>query len=239
MKITLSGYGKMGREIEKTALQNNHSIAVILDNPADWNSNLHNISGSDVIIDFTQPDAIQNNILQAFKLNIPMVVGTTGWNHLKAEIRRICQANNHALFVASNFNIGVNIFYEINSLLAGYMNQYDEYSIQIEETHHTQKLDKPSGTAIELANQIIDQIQRKQKWVLDETDDDADLPIVSNRIENIPGTHQVTYSSDIDQIEIVHKAKSRRGFAIGALTAAEWIIGKKGYFGMKDLLETN
>ena len=236
MKIILSGYGKMGKETEKIALQNNHTISAILDKLEDWETYHENIAASDVIIDFSQPDVIISNIKQAFKFNIPIVVGTTGWDSKKEEIHQLCLANNQTLFAASNFSIGVNIFFEINTLLAKFMDHYPEYQSTIEEIHHTQKLDKPSGTAIELANQIIKQINRKNKWTLEAEGDSSDLSILSKRIADIPGTHQVTYSSEVDQIEIKHIANSRKGFATGAVMAAEWLMGKKGYFGMKDLL---
>ena len=236
MKITLSGYGKMGREVERIALQNKHSIAAILDTPKDWENHKRSIDGSDVIIDFSQPDVVVSNIRQAFELNTPIVVGTTGWDNQKEEIRQLCLANNQSLFVASNFSIGVNIFFEINTMLAKFMDNYSEYDPTIEEIHHTQKLDKPSGTAIELAKQMLEQISRKHEYTLDKKMKHSDLMIISRRIDGIPGTHQVTYASEVDQIEIKHTAHSRKGFASGAVMAAEWLTGKKGYFGMKDLL---
>jgi len=239
MKIILSGYGNMGKEIEHIALLNNHSITAIFDKLEDWETFRENIAESDVIIDFSQPDVVLSNIKQAFKLNIPMVVGTTGWDNQKDEIHQLCLEDDQALFVASNFSIGVNIFFEINTLLAKLMNHYPEYHPTIEEIHHTQKLDKPSGTAIELAKQMLEQISRKNKWTLEMEGDSSDLSILSKRIADIPGTHQVTYLSEVDQIEIKHTAKSRKGFATGAVMAAEWLVGKKGYFGMKDLLGIN
>ncbi len=236
MKITLSGYGKMGREVERITLQNKHSIVAILDTQKDWKNHKRNIDGSDVIIDFSQPDVVVSNIRRAFKLNTPIVVGTTGWDNQKEEIRQLCLANNQSLFVASNFSIGVNIFFEINTMLAKFMDNYSEYDPTIEEIHHTQKLDKPSGTAIELAKQMLEQISRKHEYTLDKKTKHSDLMIVSKRIDEIPGTHQVTYASEVDKIEIKHTAHNRKGFASGAVKAAEWLIGKKGYFGMKDLL---
>lgn len=236
MNITLSGYGKMGREIEKIALQNKHTISAILDKPKDWEIHQKEISESDVIIDFSQPDVVTSNIKQAFKLNIPIVVGTTGWDYQKEEIIQLCLAKDQALLVASNFSIGVNIFFEINTVLAKFMEQYPQYHPSIEEIHHTQKLDKPSGTAIELAKQMLEQISRKSAYTLDSEINPTDLMIVSKRLKDTPGTHKVTYSSEVDQIEIKHTAHSRKGFASGAVLAAEWIIGKKGCFGMKDLL---
>ena len=236
MKITLSGYGKMGKEIEKIALQKNHTITAILDKLEDWEIYRENIAASDVIIDFSQPDVVISNIKQAFKFNIPIVVGTTGWDNKKEEIQKLCLANDQALFAASNFSIGVNIFFEINTLLAKFMDHYPDYNSIIEEIHHTRKLDKPSGTAIELANQIIEKISRKNKWTLESEGESSDLSILSKRIGDIPGTHQVTYTSEVDQIVIKHTANSRKGFASGAVMAAEWLVDKKGCFGMKDLL---
>lgn len=236
MKITLSGYGKMGREIEKIALHNKHSISAILDKREDWKNHMDKIADSDVIIDFSQPNVVIANIENAFELNIPIVVGTTGWDNKREEIHQLCLATNQALFVASNFSIGVNIFFEVNTLLAKLMNKYPEYHPGIEEIHHTQKLDKPSGTAIELAKQMLENIERKSEYKLDNEIQSSDLMILSERIEDVPGTHQVTYESDVDQIQIIHTAHSRKGFASGAVMAAEWIVGKKGYFGMKDLL---
>jgi len=236
MKITLSGYGKMGKEIGQIAKQNNHSITAILNHTEDWNTYQKAIADSDVIIDFSEPAVVVANIKKAFKLNIPVVVGTTGWDDQKEEIHNLCLANNQAIFVASNFSIGVNIFFEVNRFLAKFMDQYPQYNPSIEEIHHTQKLDKPSGTAIELAKQMLEKISRKDKYTLDQEIDPTDLKITPKRIEDVPGTHMVTYSSDIDQIELKHTAHSRKGFATGAVMAAEWVIGKKGVFGMKDLL---
>lgn len=236
MKITLSGYGKMGKEIEQIAKQNNHSIAAILDQKGDWETYQNAIVASDVIIDFSEPGAVVANIIKAFEMNIPIVVGTTGWDGEKEAIIKLCIKEEQALFTASNFSIGVNIFFEINTYLAKLMNQYPQYHPSIEEIHHTQKLDKPSGTAIELAKQMIENIDRKDKITLDQETKPTDLNIISKRIENIPGTHVVYYSSDVDQIELKHTAHSRKGFAAGAVMAAEWLVGKKGCFGMKDLL---
>lgn len=236
MKITISGYGKMGKEIETFALKNKHTISAILDKKEDWKAFQHKIVDSDVMIDFSEPDVVVSNIRQAFQLNIPIVVGTTGWDQHKEAVYQLCKIKEQALFVASNFSIGVNIFFEINTLLAKFMDQYPQYHPTIEEIHHTQKLDKPSGTAIELAKQILEQINRKSAYSLDSEIKPTDLMIASKRLEDTPGTHKVTYSSEEDQIEIKHTAHSRKGFASGAVMAAEWIIGKKGCYGMKDLL---
>lgn len=229
----------MGKEIEKIALQKNHIINAVLDRQEDWVNYLREIVSSDVIIDFSQPEVVVSNIQMAFKYDIPICVGTTGWDKNKEEIMKLCLATNQSILVASNFSIGVNIFFEVNKLLAKFMDHYPEYNATIEEIHHTEKLDKPSGTAIELANQIIDKLNRKNEWSLDKEEKSSDLSIIAKRIADTPGTHQVTYTSPIDQIEIKHTANSRQGFATGAVMAAEWIIGKKGVFGMKDLLGIN
>lgn len=236
MKITLSGYGKMGREIEQIARQKNHSISAILDQKSDWDTYQKAIVDSDVIIDFSEPNVVVANIKKAFDMNIPIVVGTTGWDNEKEAIFQLCDTKKQAIFTASNFSIGVNIFFEVNTLLAKFMNQYPQYHPSIEEIHHTQKLDKPSGTAIELAKQMLEQINRKAKYTLDHEIEPTDLKITSKRIEDVPGTHIVTYSSDVDQIELKHTAHSRKGFASGAVMAAEWLVSKKGCFGIKDLL---
>lgn len=236
MNIILSGYGKMGREIEQIALQNKHSISAIVDGQKDWEIYQNDIANSDVIIDFSQPDVVVANIKKAIELKIPIVVGTTGWDKEKEAIFKLCETNGQAIFTASNFSIGVNVFFEINTMLARLMNEYPQYYPSIEEIHHIQKLDKPSGTAIELAKQMLDHLNRKNKYTLEKENDPSDLVISAKRIEDIPGTHQVTYVSEVDKIEIKHTAFSRKGFAIGAVMAAEWLIGKKGCFGMKDLL---
>jgi 4-hydroxy-tetrahydrodipicolinate reductase len=238
MNITLSGYGKMGKEVERIAIKKNHMISAIVDHSKDWTEHETDILNSDVIIDFSQPDVVVQNIHFAFNLNMPIVVGTTGWEEHKEEIRSLCLKTNQSIFVASNFSIGVNLFFEINSLLAQLMNDYPDYKPEIEEIHHTQKLDKPSGTAIRLANQIIKRIHHLKNWELDKKHDSSSLPVFSRRIENTPGTHHVTYTSEMDKIEIGHTAFSRQGFAIGAIKAAEWVFNKKGYFGMHDMLKS-
>jgi len=236
MKIALSGYGKMGKEIEKIALLKNHVIVAKIDSVEDWKKLESEIVNTDVIIDFSQPDKVVENIKRSFELSIPVVVGTTSWDDDKEMIKELCSAKNQALFVASNFSIGVNILYEINSLLARLMNNYPEYDISIEETHHIHKKDRPSGTAILIANQIIDLLKDKNQWILDKTNTPSDLLIKSLRKGEVPGTHIINYSSDIDEIEIQHTAKNRKGFAQGTILAAEWMMGKTGFFEMKDML---
>ena len=236
MKITISGYGKMGREIEKTAKERNHEIIAIIDSEDDWKKQHANVSSSDIVIDFSQPDVVINNILQCFEIKLPIVTGTTGWDDRKEEIQRICNEQGKSLFAASNFSIGVNIFFEVNKKLAELMGKQESYNVSMKEIHHIHKKDKPSGTAIQLANQIISHSSKIQDWDLAEENNKNTLPIQSLRAGEIPGTHVVKYTSEVDRITIMHEAKSRKGFALGAVLAAEWLIGKKGFFEMKDML---
>jgi 4-hydroxy-tetrahydrodipicolinate reductase len=236
LKILLSGYGKMGKEIERIALQRNHQIVLTIDTAEEWEENKDQLNEIDVVIDFSTPDTVIENIKNCFSINKPIVVGTTGWNNKFDEIKKLCIDQNQTLFYASNFSIGVNIFFEINKRLAELMNDHEEYEINIDEIHHIQKADSPSGTAITLADQIIKNVNRKNLWVNENTNEDTSIGINSQRIENEPGTHVVQYESDMDVIEIKHTAKDRRGFAIGAIMAAEWVVGKKGIFNMKNLL---
>lgn len=240
MKIAILGYGKMGKTIEQVARENGHEISLIIDisNKADLTSG--NLRKADVAIEFSNPAAAYENITTCLKAGVPVVCGTTGWLDKLTDVQQLCNKRNGAFFYASNFSIGVNILFEINRHLAKMMNNFPEYQVDLEEVHHTQKLDAPSGTAISLADDILDIIERKSGWVLDEngneTKDDDEFTIFSKRIDEVPGTHTVSYSSEIDTISIRHVAHSRIGFARGAVKAAEWIVGKKGCFGMKDLL---
>jgi len=239
MNITISGYGRMGKEIEKVAIAKGHTISAIIDTNRDWVKLDSEIRKSQVVVDFSQPDVVIDNINRCFSMKIPIVVGTTGWEKEKQGIKEYCIANSLSLFSASNFSIGVNILYEINKILAQLLNNYPEYKIELEEIHHTHKKDRPSGTAIQLANQIIDLVERKKQWTLDDSSNNNDLIVKSIREGEIPGTHIIKYTSDIDELEIKHTAKNREGFARGAIAAAEWLIGKTGYFEMKDLLGLN
>jgi len=236
MKIIISGYGKMGKEVEKIALKKNHQITAILDTEEDWNNFIKKSVNADVVIDFSMPTSAIDNIKKCFALDIPIVTGTTGWHNQLEEIKNICLTNNKTLFFSSNFSIGANILFEINKRLSQLMNSQEHYDVSIEETHHLQKLDSPSGTAITLANEIIKNIDRKKNWINTEENDDSSIKIKSIRAKNITGIHSVFYESPIDIIEIKHTAKNRAGLALGAVVAAEWIIGKKGIFEMKDLL---
>jgi len=236
MKIALLGYGKMGREIEKIALERNHEILMKIDSFEDWNEHILDFLKVDVALEFSTPATVLDNITKAFSANIPIVVGTTGWYDQLATIRNLCTEKQQTLFYASNFSVGVNIFFEINKKLAQLMNTHPEYEVFIEETHHTQKMDAPSGTAITLANDIISNLKRKEIWKNEMTENAEMLDIKSIRESNVPGTHTVSYQSTNDTIEIKHVANNRLGFAMGAILAAEFIAGKKGIYEMKDLL---
>lgn len=237
MKIALSGYGKMGKEIEKIALERGHEIILKFNDPDDWVGKDDLLRQADVAIEFSMPHSVVSNIFKCFDANVPVVVGTTGWFGQLDHVKAVCHEHHRSLFYASNFSVGVNLFFEINRVLANLMNDHEEYEVKMEETHHEGKVDAPSGTAIKLANDIVDHIARKDIWVNHSTDKDYELEIVSHRIDQVPGTHVVSYDSDIDQIEIKHTAKSRVGFAKGAVIAAEWLVGKKGVFTMGDLIK--
>ena len=231
MNIALFGYGKMGKTIERIAISRGHNIVAKIDiDRADYD-----ISKADVAIDFSVPTEAFNNINICFKKGIPIISGTTGWLKNYDKALENCKKYNGAFIYASNYSLGVNLFFELNSQLAKMMRNFNDYNINIEETHHTQKLDAPSGTAITLAEGIIANSD-KENWSLDVTENQKTIPIVAKRIENVPGTHIVNYTSAVDEIEIKHTAKNRDGFALGAIIAAEWIKDKKGVFTMKDVL---
>lgn len=230
MKIALLGYGKMGQTIEKIATERGHTIILKVDK----DDNDYDISVADVAIDFSIPDAAVNNITNCFDAGVPIVSGTTGWLSNYDKMITLCHEKKGAFIYASNYSLGVNLFFELNKKLAKMMRSVEGYGIEMEEIHHTQKLDAPSGTAITLAEGIIENTT-KESWQLD-TADDTTIPIIAKRIENIPGTHTVTYTSEVDDIEIKHTAHNRQGFALGAVVAAEWLHNKTGVFGMKDVL---
>ncbi|WP_443944366.1 4-hydroxy-tetrahydrodipicolinate reductase [Pedobacter sp. AW1-32] len=244
MKIALLGYGKMGQIIERFALERGHEIVlkISVDNLDDLTR--QNLKSADVAIDFSTPDSVLHNINVCFDANVPIVVGTTGWYGKLQEVKNECNSSNNALLYGSNFSIGVNLFFKLNQTLAKLMNNYPAYEVQVEEIHHTQKLDAPSGTAITLAEGIVDNIERKGEWLNQvvgaETQQSItaeQLLIESLRIENIPGTHTVIYSSEVDDIEIKHTAHSRAGFALGAVVAAEWLKDKTGFYSITDIFE--
>ena len=234
MKIALIGYGKMGKTIENIAVQRGHEIVLRLD--VNNTEDFKRLGEADIAIEFTRPESAFENIKQCIAAKVPVVSGTTGWLDLYQTVSQLCLQNDSAFFYASNYSIGVNIFFEINRQLALMMNNYPMYDVRMEETHHTQKLDAPSGTAITLANSILENVSRKTKWTCNTEGSAEAINITAKRIDPAPGTHVVTYDSAIDTIEIAHTAHSREGFATGAVLAAEWLLGKKGVFSMKDML---
>lgn len=236
MNILLIGYGKMGKMIEDIALLRNHNIAHVIDKEEDWD-NL-DVKEIDVAIDFSSPYTVVDNIVACFNRNIPIVVGTTGWYGRLNEFRDLANQEQKGLFVASNFSIGMSIFNKINEQLAILMNAQPSYDVSIEEIHHIHKLDAPSGTAITLAETIIDNLDRKTSWELDCQDEKPNvINVTAQRIGEVSGTHSVTYSSEVDDIIITHQAHNRKGFALGAVLAAEFMKGKTGFYGMKDLIK--
>jgi 4-hydroxy-tetrahydrodipicolinate reductase len=230
MKIALLGYGRMGKEIEKIALSRGHEIVIRKDV-----DDIIDITLADVAIDFSIPTSAYNNITNCINNNVPVISGTTGWLEKYEDAAALCKEKNSAFIYASNYSLGVNIFFELNKQLAKMMRSLEDYNISMEEIHHTKKLDAPSGTAITLAEGIIEN-SAKDNWELGDKTSEENIPIVAKRIPEVPGTHTVWYDSEVDSIEIKHTAHSRKGFALGAVVAAEWIIGKKGVFTMKDVL---
>jgi 4-hydroxy-tetrahydrodipicolinate reductase len=237
MKIALFGYGKMGKEIEQIALLRGHEIVLKIDLNNIKNISKEDLKKCDATIEFSTPASAMVNMKKCFDAGIPVVVGTTGWYDKLEEVKKICEEKNGCLFYASNFSIGVNIFFKVNEYLAKVMNNYPDYNISMEEIHHVHKLDSPSGTAISLANQIIENNKRKKKYVNTKTEKADELEIISKREDEVPGTHTVKYFSSIDDIEIKHTAHNRKGFAMGAVLATEFVKGKKGIFGMNDLMQ--
>lgn len=236
MKIALIGYGKMGHEIEKIALERNHQVVCTIDINEDYKFESEEFKSADVAIEFTSPESAFNNYKRAFAAGVAVVSGTTGWLEHLDEIKKECSDNGKTFFYASNFSLGVNLFFALNKKLAKMMSGYSNYDVRMEETHHIHKLDAPSGTAITLAEGILENIDTKSKWVLDNSESSDDLQITSFREGEVPGIHTVIYESDVDSITITHDAKSRKGFAFGAVLAAEFTNGKKGFLGMDDML---
>ncbi len=236
MNIALVGYGKMGKAIEEILINRGHNVSykISIDNPEDLEK--INDSNTDVAIEFTAPDAAFQNIKSCLEHKVPVVSGSTGWLDKYDEVKKITEENGSAFFYASNYSLGVNIFFKLNQMLAKMMNGRD-YQVDMVEIHHTQKLDAPSGTAITLAEGLIDNLEEKSGWLNEQTTQKDQIGIVSERIENVPGTHDVTYSSDVDTIKISHVAHSRKGFALGAVLAAEFLAGKSGVYSMDDLLK--
>lgn len=235
MKIALLGYGKMGHVIEEIALKRGHEIVLKINDQNLGDLTEASIKKAEVAIEFSNPESAVSNIRFCLKENIPVVCGTTGWLRELKNIEDECRKMNGSFLYASNFSVGVNIFFEINKKLAALMKPHSSYHVKMEEIHHTQKKDAPSGTAITLAEQIIS-TGKKSTWINSETDNEKQLSIISKRIDEVPGTHSVKYFSDVDDIEIIHTAHNRKGFAEGAVLAAEFIVDKKGIFSMKDVL---
>jgi len=230
MKIALLGYGKMGQVIERIALERGHEIVL----KKDEHNTYEGLANADVAIDFSIPTAAVSNISNCFNSNVPVISGTTGWLEHFDEMVSLCNEKNGAFISSSNFSLGVNIFFELNEYLAKMMSKLDSYTVEMEEIHHTQKLDAPSGTAISLAKGVIEN-SSFTNWTLDSPKEN-EIHIEAKRIGTVPGTHTVTYNSAVDAIEIKHTAHNREGFALGAVIAAEWIVGKQGVFTMKDVL---
>jgi 4-hydroxy-tetrahydrodipicolinate reductase len=236
MRIALIGYGKMGKAIEEVALHRGHEIVIKIDQPNLHEFNKENMAKVDVAIEFTSPHTAFDNLKSCIEFGVPVICGSTGWAERLEEIKKIAADKNGAFIYSSNFSVGVNIFFEVNKRLAMLMAPHKEYEVILEETHHTQKKDAPSGTAITLAEQILEHVKRKKQWVNEISDNPEDLEIISQRIDPAPGTHSIKYSSAIDDIEIIHTAHNRKGFATGAVLAAEFLKDKKGFFTMKDVL---
>lgn len=237
MKIALIGYGKMGQTIEKIACDRGHEIVAVIDinNKQDFDSEA--FKSADVAIEFTRPESAIANLRKCFEGKVPVVCGTTGWVSEIESIKKEMEAADATLFWASNFSLGVNIFFAVNSYLASIMNQFADYNVEMTEIHHTQKLDAPSGTAITLAEGIIEKLNRKTSWSNEVEEKPTDIAIKAIREGQVPGTHIIKYENEIDNITISHEAKSRQGFAFGAVVAAEFTAGKKGFLGMKDMLK--
>lgn len=236
MKIALIGYGKMGHEIEKIAIDRGHTIVSIIDvnNVSDFDS--PEFKSADVAIEFSTPHSALDNYRRAFAANVPVVAGTTGWLEHIDEVKKACAEDGKTFFYASNYSLGVNVFFAVNKYLAKIMNGFTNYDVKMEEVHHIHKLDAPSGTAITLAEGVLENIERKDRWVLETEEKKTDLAIHCIREGEVPGIHEIIYESEVDVISIKHDAKSRKGFALGAVVAAEFTKGKKGFLGMKDML---
>ncbi|MDR1624088.1 MAG: 4-hydroxy-tetrahydrodipicolinate reductase [Tannerellaceae bacterium] len=236
MNIALIGYGKMGKAIEQLALGRGHTIVSVIDltNRDEFNSPA--FRSADVAIEFTTPGTAFDNFMQCFAADIPVVSGTTGWLNRLGDIKRMCEEEGKTLFYASNFSIGANILFALNTYLAKIMNKFPAYNVSITETHHIHKLDAPSGTAITLAESILENVERKKRWTLNKEEQPADLPVYALREGEVPGIHEIVYESDADFVSIKHDAKNRAGLALGAVIAAEFTAGKQGFLGMNDML---
>lgn len=236
MKIALVGYGKMGKTIEQIATARGHEVVLKISSSNRNELVTEKLLQADVAIEFTNPESAFENVSACLAAGLPVVCGSTGWNTQLERAKEICLSNHTALLQSSNFSIGVNVFFELNATLARMMNAYPEYDVTIEETHHTHKKDAPSGTAISIAEKILPFLERKKTWTATQPNATDELSITAHRIDEVPGKHQVRYHSAIDDIELIHTAHNRDGFALGAVVSAEFIIGKRGIFTMKDVL---
>lgn len=236
MKTAIIGYGRMGREIEKLLLARGHEVALVIDVDNAGDLNAEKMEGIDVAIEFTTPATALGNIRKCLEIGVPVVCGTTAWTEHLSEVEALCREKDGAFFYASNYSIGVNIMFKLNRVLAGIMDRFPEYDVTVEEVHHTGKKDAPSGTAITIADDIVAGLDRKARWVGATTTAPDELEVLAVRRSVVPGTHTVTYESDVDSITMTHTAKSRGGFVTGAVMAAEFLAGKKGIYSMNDLL---
>lgn len=236
MKVAIIGYGKMGKTIEAILLERKHQVVLKINKENSEEMTIENLQKADVAIEFSTPQTAVQNYLKCFDAGIPVVSGTTAWLHQWQEVQKELQAKNATLFYAPNFSIGVNIFFKVNEMLAQLMNAQKNYNVSIEEIHHLQKLDSPSGTAIKTAEVLIDQLEDKNTWKEAKEVENNQIPIIAKREDGVAGTHSVYYTSAEDTIELKHTAHSRKGFALGAVLATEWVQGKKGFFEMKDML---
>ncbi len=236
MKVAIIGYGKMGREIEKILIARGHEVSLIVDVGNQGDLNAEKMRGVDVAIEFTTPDTALGNIRKCLETGVPVVCGTTAWTARLPEVEALCREKDGAFFYASNYSIGVNVMFEMNRRLAAMMNRFPEYDVTVEEVHHVQKKDAPSGTAITIADDIVAALDRKAKWVGQTTTAPDELEVLSVRRSVAPGMHTVTYESDVDSLTLTHNIKNRSGLATGAVLAAEFLAGKKGVYSMKDLL---
>lgn len=235
MRIALIGYGKMGREIEEIALERGHSISLRSDSTHPFRA--EDLKETDVAIEFSTPETAVKHIFRCFDARIPVVCGTTGWYGRFNEVKHRCEEEAQSLFHATNFSFGVNVFFEINRLLARYMRDAEAYSSRITEIHHTEKKDAPSGTGISLAEIILDEVNRYTEWVNDLATQPGQLPLLSQRLPGVPGTHEVVWESEVDELKLIHTAHNRKGFALGAVMAAEWLHHKTGVFTMRHMLK--